>query len=615
MDPITGELMFQDSYFVDKTTDTFADTLLAYGFASLLDGLLSDNHSEATVRIRDAGSSFVLALDQPIEDGFECVDWFCALPFIETRSKKPPEGWPPAQIIDYDVERARVSEFFEVRKQLPADALRSGATVDEFPALAQLEALRPRPTWEVITQINQMAGITAYTQLLKAWFDCRECFPDLIRLLLGLFAVAPNDVDRVTSAWKTLRKEHGLQVTDKIASLQLLNPAMGKGLNRTKPDGATQLGNRYSFWLLEYLRFWGMRVAGIPRTVRAATPAGRSRDLKIYVLHPVNLTLKTHNNVFRSFNERMWSATAIKMDILAAFRYMGVFLSQWLAGQLSDIRWDEEPGNHVSGLTVAFYKDMGNAKALLNLSEIALPRWMTAESIEQGKHFQNVLDEHQQIVSSLEERYTEQYNLLANYRDFLSGQNLDMFFKFCGAYSTLLMSRIEKGQWAPQFSTNNLEMLIMSHDRKLKHVVDSSGFQNIARAIRLSTVRLQYRKARGDRGPYDVRYGLGTDLLRTATYPDRFIQALGEFMHAFNQENAQIYEREADEKGNLPVHLRRASITTKDIADVVNLIDVYGSQTVGNLLVAFGYAREPREPNSEALATKNTEADNAANTE
>ena len=103
----------------------------------------------------------------------------------------------------------------------------------------------------------------------------------------------------------------------------------------------------------------------------------------------------------------MWPATAIKMDILAAFRYMDVFLSQWLAGQLSDIRWEEESGNHVSGLTAAFYKDMGNAKALLNLSEIALPRWMTVKNIEQGKHYQNVLEEHQQIVSSLEERYAE----------------------------------------------------------------------------------------------------------------------------------------------------------------------------------------------------------------
>jgi len=41
---------------------------------------------------------------------------------------------------------------------------------------------------------------------------------------------------------------------------------------------------------------------------------------------------------------------------------------------------------------------------------------------------------------------------------------------------------------------------------------------------------------------------------------------------------------------------------------VVRLIDEYGSQTVANLLVAFGYAREPREaeeqPETEAPQTE-----------
>jgi len=39
----------------------------------------------------------------------------------------------------------------------------------------------------------------------------------------------------------------------------------------------------------------------------------------------------------------------------------------------------------------------------------------------------------------------------------------------------------------------------------------------------------------------------------------------------------------------------RPRITTEDIAQVATLIDDHGAQTVGNLLVAFGYAREPRE--------------------
>ena len=104
-------------------------------------------------------------------------------------------------------------------------------------------------------------------------------------------------------------------------------------------------------------------------------------------------------------------------------------------------------------------------------------------------------------------------------------------------------------------------------------------------------MRPQFFKAKNQKGPSDVRYGLGTDLMRKAAYPDRFIQALAEFMFAYNQENAQIHERY---KGNPPV--RRANITTDDIAQVTKLIDDYDAQTVGNLLVAYGYAREPREP-------------------
>jgi len=138
----------------------------------------------------------------------------------------------------------------------------------------------------------------------------------------------------------------------------------------------------------------------------------------------------------------------------------------------------------------------------------------------------------------------------------------------------------------------------MEHDKKLKPILENPGFQNVAAAIRRSTVIPQFFKARGDRGPYDVRYGLGADLLRQAAYPDRFIQALSEFLHDYNRETAQVYERY---KGNPPV--RRARVTTEDIQQVVELMDDYGSKTVANLLVAFGYAREPREPEPEAGET------------
>jgi len=336
-----------------------------------------------------------------------------------------------------------------------------------------------------------------------------------------------------------------------------------------------------------------MRLDGVPRVVQSPQPGGGRgpRDRKTYVLHPVNISLDTHRNVYRDFNGKMWATTAVKMDVVAALRYTDIFLEQWLAGQLPDVHWGEEPGNYVSGLTTAFYKDMGSAVALLNLSEVALPRWMRVENADDGRLYRDLLEEHRRIVTNLKERNADEYRLLATYRNFLSGHDLTAFFEFTGAYCALLMSKLERGEWAPRFLTANLEVLIMGHDRKLKPILDTPGFQNIATAIRRSTVTPQYFKAKGQSRLYDIRYGLGTELLRQAAYPDRFSQALSEFMHAYNQENAQINERF---KNKPPV--RRANITTEDIDQVVTLIDEYSAQTVGNLLVAYGYARELREP-------------------
>jgi hypothetical protein len=359
---------------------------------------------------------------------------------------------------------------------------------------------------------------------------------------------------------------------------------MGKGFNRPKADRADLLQNPDVFWPLEFLKFWGMRMAGLPRFVSGGG------DRKTYVLRPKNITLQTLRDVYRPFNAVMWPSTAIKMDVLAALRYTDVFLEQWLAGQLDDVRYGQQPGDHVSGLAVAFYKDMGQASTVLNLAEIGVPQWMVVETSEQAQAYRALLEEHRRVVTILDEGRGDQYRLLQLYRDFLSGRILESFFEFSAGYAGLTMSRMERGQWAPRFTTTNLEELIMTTDEKLTPILENDGFKNIATAIRRSTVIPQYFKAQGKKGPYDVRYGLGNDLLRRAAYPEQFVQALSEFLHDYNRETAQIHERY---KGNPPV--RRAKVTTDDIQQVVALIDEYGSPTVANMLVAFGYARELRE--------------------
>lgn len=121
----------------------------------------------------------------------------------------------------------------------------------------------------------------------------------------------------------------------------------------------------------------------------------------------------------------------------------------------------------------------------------------------------------------------------------------------------------------------------------MSKILETEGFQNIAYAIRQATVTAQYRKQQKDRR-YDVRYGLGQQLARKATYPQEFIAELADFLAKYNAENAQVME-------NRPGPYRR-SIRTSDIDDIVALIDEFNdSRLICNLLVAYGYARVPRK--------------------
>ena len=130
----------------------------------------------------------------------------------------------------------------------------------------------------------------------------------------------------------------------------------------------------------------------------------------------------------------------------------------------------------------------------------------------------------------------------------------------------------------------------------------------------------QYRRTQsGDRSNevrYEVRYGLGQELMREAHYPDKFIAALSRFLHQYNAETAREEEKLANKlkRALVPDDRRknkmRGSVAYTDIDSIVQLIDDFGSEQVCSLLVACGYAREPFKG-----ATEGPTDDNADTTE
>jgi hypothetical protein len=377
----------------------------------------------------------------------------------------------------------------------------------------------------------------------------------------------------------------GVDVKSDATLLQLFNPSQGKGQNEPK-SSRLEMGNIRSFWLLEYLKAVGMYHCAVPRRIQGGD------DRKTYALAPVNMRLGASDAILVAFQEALWSDTAAKMDILAALRYTGCFLDYCKAAKEADLMTElfgQGPEDFVAGMYVAYYKSLGQASAVMNLSFIELPRWMRVGSQDDVGEYKEVIEEHEGIIRNIDEEKGG-YDLLVCYRDFVSGGKWDAFFDFTAAYGQFLMRELDREHyWVKPFTTHNLEVLIMKSNEPLIPILGTPGFLNIAEAIRRSTIVPQYRGR--DKSEYDIRYGLGQELKRKALYNDEFIAALSEFMQSYNAENARVYEKTKKQY--------RKNILTSDVEDVVRLVDTYGATTVGNLLIAFGYAREPREEGEE----------------
>lgn len=608
--------MFQTSYFIDKSSNTFADNLGVFGLAFVLNQI-ADGRSQ--IRLEDMGRAFVVVCEPPIQPAWvEQCPFFAAAPFLVTFDNKSKQKMIKGTVldltnlpqhesdllVDYAVEKQRRAEFFAQRESLSNEAKRAlaqGKPHDELRGLVQ-----PHMHWEVFRAVNPLS-LQGYNSLMVEWWRAHNVFPELLKILLQMTAQTPNDEGGAEAAWANLCKKQGWDKPKKATAMQLFNPAQGKGVNNPKAAWRAP-GNLNNFWLIEWLKAVGLFQAGITRVVANPRDPRNAKDRKTYVLIPVRLNWGTHREVMQDFQRAMaGSATAVQLDIYAALRYTKALLKHYESARVEDFLaelFGRSAGDLVGGMQMAFYKNLGQAAAVMNIANINLPRWVRPRSKEDLAQLQLVLDEHLTIVRTLDETKGEQFDLLCQYRDFLSANDLDPFFAFTTAYSGFIMSQRERGKFVLPFQTTTLEVLFMnSEGPDLRKIIQSEGFRNIAYAIRQATITAQFKKSNKEKFPvrYDVRYGLGQQLSRKANYRNEFVAELTDFLRLYNAENSQQLEDLSKRYGgNIPEEIRRLlrrSVKTTDIDEIISLIDEYeDSRLICNMLVAYGYAREPREP-------------------
>lgn len=420
----------------------------------------------------------------------------------------------------------------------------------------------------------------------------------------------PNDVATAVAAWKDIAKAEQWPLNDTITTAsQVLNPAQGKGVNRPKPDGVSPT-NLSGFWLLEWLKLVGFYQIGLTAVLRD------SSDRKTYVPAAGRMTIRTREQIdihFRNLTRANESAT--RADILTVLQYLRAFIRVTREAQeqpdMPQLRFSRHrpvrPADFIHGFHVAFYKNLGNAVAVMNMAFFNLPGWVQIHNADEAQQFLDILDEHAGIVRQFAENKGDELDLLGKYRDFVVADNLDPFFEFTNGYSSYIISQREKhGGYAQQFTIDNLRRLLMNcDDEKYAQIFDKDAFRNVARAIRESTIKAQWEKAKARSGKpsdtrYTVRYGLGQDLIRRSQYRKEFLSALHEFMQAYNAENFQVKERESSRGKDVYKTYFRPDLYDTDFQGIVQLVDDCGSDLICKMLVSFGYARElPKQKEEE----------------
>ncbi len=604
-------------FFSDNDTGTPADVLKAVGLAEVLQSWLTAlGRDDRRVTLQDCGSYYQITLPSAIEQGdIERIE----KPFAAGRGKplvkksKGKDGDSVMEGFDYEAEQARRTLYFELRKKLSPADLKRFQRDPEAEEFAHIQANAPHPDLSLYICLNHFKVADAYNGLCKQWLgDSIGAFRTNLTLLLEMFSSHPNQGNAASAHWDTLAKQK--QVTGKgtVTLLQVVNPASGKGGNTPKANGLG-MGNLDGFWLIEYLKFVGFFTIATPLMIQ------KSKDRKTYVLHPTRADLSSLREVLERFRASFYSSTAVKLDILAALQFTQTLvqrIQQAIERQQFDdpflaLFGDAPKITDIGrGFDIAFYKDMGSAYATMNLSTINLPDWLERiASIEAAQGTLAALKEQIDVVRSIkstkEDEGSEELELLRRYRDFLSGHDSERFFDFAARYGDYSLAKRHRNQWTAQLTTQGMEQLMANSKERLKlsPILQNEGFRAIAAAIRRATVIAQYQAARESGYPYEVRYGLGKELLRAAAYPEEFISALSEFLQSYNEENGRIRERMM--KGSLSQALRnrRSDVTREHIDEIVKLVDEYGSsELICKMLVAYGYARDPHTPEDKAQA-------------
>jgi hypothetical protein len=359
--------------------------------------------------------------------------------------------------------------------------------------------------------------------------------------------------------------------------VQLFNPHAARGYSLLKPSGTDRNDKSKNSWgqpFLEWLRYRGY--------FQACSGSFLDKDIRLYTAWPARIDYRLYKRVMQSVRDLRFGGSAPKIDcrtVLALTRLLIDQMEVYLP-----------PASFISHLSIANYRNMGQANTLMAMDQCAIPDWLALKNDADATLWRKVLDEHDKVLRRLNDSNSDHLMIIKQYRRSLQTQKnaaIEEFVRFLEDYGLLLFkTRAEAERWIlPQFSLDTVTAILSSH-AECRLLLFNPAFLSIARAIRDSTVSAQVARHNDVRNHRDIRYGLLSGLKRSARLGAQTLgKQITEFVRAYNAETVRRHE----------MRWRDNRVADRELASCLELISICPPALLGSLLCALATCRRSNE--------------------
>ncbi len=554
---------------VKKGTGTYSDTIEAFGLANLLNKIQSRTElNRPKLWIEDKGLFYELTSKPEIQ--FEQIKELTYFPLFQYVVRDSSETFDE-NYFDYPKQRDLKKE----RKELIQKAYKEFAGKDKSDQLKQKlkeieriysEEKKIYPELDVYSQVITPNNFVGFDKLYRNISSNKEAFPEIVKTILDYYS------DFVVE----LKPKSLNSFEDTVTALQIYNPTTGKGQNKGKASGASA-GPIKLNWISETIKISGALTNMLCQLVKV----GSSYDMKVVVPDFKKAEYNLQRQIVLSFKKNIKGNTPLKVDILNL-----LILNKQLIENTEEYK-GFKARNILTGLHSTYQKDLGQNKAVVNISELQTPNFIEFDSEDEAKDWVELLKEQINIIGSIEELGDATQGLIA-YRTFLTSSHFPSWARFIFWYAEHIMTNFSKNKYVLPFKVTSLNKFLKNMNMtefKIAEIISNEGFQKVAYAIRKSTVTLQYTPK--DQRKFEIRYGLAQTLQNKSKSVTDLAGFIGEFIATFNAETA----RYAEKNETAP----RANIRENELSLFYGLLDKYPSKVVGALLASYGFALTEKE--------------------